>query len=496
MGGQLQLSLRGEQRSALNVTQLVRMVREALEFHLDECWVVGEISNARVAPSNHFYFTLKDERCAINVVMFNSAYRRLRFKVNDGMEVVMRGRVSLYETRGTLQFYAEEMEPRGLGALQLAFEQLKRRLGQEGLFEQAHKRPLPFLPQTVGIVTALGGAGLRDMLTVMLARYPNLHVIIRPALVQGAGAAAQIAAAIDDLNRDGRAEVIIVGRGGGSIEDLWAFNEEVVARAIYGSAIPVVSAVGHEIDYSIADLAADKRAPTPTAAAQMVVPGKLELQASLDKTAAALADAILSALTTHRRQLGHLSVRLRDPANQVRQARQRLDEAAGELDAVIRFRLEDLRRLLRELGGRLRNPLAAARERRLIVGRLALRLGQVMAARTNPLRLMLGRAGARLGEPSFKRALAARRATVASDGTRLETAMAAALDTQRMELAALAGRLDSLSPLRVLERGYAVVINRRDGHPAVDAAGVEVGDELDITLNRGRLRARTIARES
>ncbi|MGH8013014.1 MAG: exodeoxyribonuclease VII large subunit, partial [Candidatus Binataceae bacterium] len=221
MGGQLELSLRSG-RTALNVTQLVRAVREALEFHLDEYWVVGEISNARVAPSHHLYFTLKDERSAVNAVMFNSAYRRLRFKPADGMEVVVRGRVNLYEARGTLQFYAEEMEPRGLGALQLAFEQLKQRLGREGLFDPARKRPLPFLPRTVGIVTALGGAGLRDMLKVMFGRYPNCHVIIRPALVQGAGAATQIAAAIVDLNRDGRAEVIIVGRGGGALEDLWA----------------------------------------------------------------------------------------------------------------------------------------------------------------------------------------------------------------------------------------------------------------------------------
>src|SRR6266851_4083642 len=218
MDGQLELSLSAPRRVALSVTQLVRTVREALELHLDEYWVVGEISNARVAPSN--------------------------------------------------QFYAEEMEPRGLGALQLAFEQLKQRLGKEGLFDPAHKRALPFLPRTVGIVTALGGAGLRDMLRILLERYPGIHVIVRPALVQGVGAAAEIAQAIDELNAHGRAEVIIVGRGGGSLEDLWAFHEETVARAIYRSAAPIVSAVGHEIDYTIADFVADVRAPTPTAAAQ------------------------------------------------------------------------------------------------------------------------------------------------------------------------------------------------------------------------------------
>src|SRR5713226_5358408 len=202
MDGQLDLSLRGHRSGLISVSDLVRMVRDTLEANLDECWVVGEVSNARLAPSNHFYFTLKDERSAINVVMFKSAFNRMRFKVTDGMEVIVRGRVQIFEQRGALQLYAEEMEPRGVGALQVAFEQLKRRLEGEGLFEQARKRPLPYLPRVVGIVTAR------------------------------VGAADEIAAAIADLNRDGRAEVLIVGRGGGSLEDLWAFNEEKVARAI------------------------------------------------------------------------------------------------------------------------------------------------------------------------------------------------------------------------------------------------------------------------
>src|SRR6266481_3244991 len=196
MAGQLELSLRGQVR-ALNVTQLVRLVRETLEANLDQCWVVGEVSNARLAPSGHLYFTLKDPTSAISVVMFRSAAARLRFKVSDGMQVVMRGRVNLYEARGTLQFYAEEMEPRGLGALQLAYEQLKEKLEKEGLFDPARKQRLPILPSRIGIVTALGGAALRDMLRVLLDRYPNLHLIVRPALVQGPGAAGEIADAID-----------------------------------------------------------------------------------------------------------------------------------------------------------------------------------------------------------------------------------------------------------------------------------------------------------
>src|SRR6202166_1844107 len=203
MDGQLEFTLKPARRVAINVTQLVRTVRETLEANLDEYWVVGEVSNARLAPSNHFYFTLKDARSAVSAVMFNSAYRRLRFRVEDGMKILVRGRINLYEARGALQFYAEEIEPRGAGALQLAFEQLKQRLGAEGLFDEARKRPLPLLPRTVGIVTAIGGAGLRDILRILIDRYPNLHIIVRPARVQGQGAAAEIVAAIDDLNADG-----------------------------------------------------------------------------------------------------------------------------------------------------------------------------------------------------------------------------------------------------------------------------------------------------
>jgi exodeoxyribonuclease VII large subunit len=276
--GQLSLALRGGRAAMIKVSDLVRRIRDTLDENLGEFWVVGEVSNARLAPSNHFYFTLKDDRASISVVIFRLAFQRVRFKITDGMEIVVRGRVSLFDARGALQLYAEEIEPRGAGALQVAFDQLKRRLAAEGLFDQKRKRALPYLPRTVGIVTARGGAGLRDMLRILFDRFPNLHVIFRPARVQGDGACNEVARAISDLNDDGRAEVIIVGRGGGSLEDLWCFNEEVVARAIARSRIPIVSAVGHEVDFTIADFVADLRAPTPTAAAAMVVPSKAELR--------------------------------------------------------------------------------------------------------------------------------------------------------------------------------------------------------------------------
>ncbi len=495
MNGQLEFTLKVTRRVAINVTQLVQMVRETLETNLDEYWVVGEVSNARVAPSNHFYFTLKDARSSVSAVMFNSAFRRLRFRVEDGMKILVRGRINLYEARGALQFYAEEIEPRGAGALQLAFEQLKQRLGAEGLFDEARKRPLPLLPRTVGIVTAIGGAGLRDILRILLDRYPNLHIIVRPARVQGLGAAAEIAAAIEDLNADGRAEVIIAGRGGGSLEDLWAFNEEIVARAIYGSVIPIVSAVGHEIDYTIADFVADLRAPTPTAAAQMVVPEKAELRRRIEETAATLAGAIESTIAGQRREIEHFDARLRDPRNLIRQARQRADEAAAELGAAVDGRIDDTRRRIRELGARLGSPLALVRERRLQASRLRLQLAQALGARTNPVRLALAEIAPRLGEANLRAAIARRRTRIETIVRRLETAIESVVETRRIRLGGIGKQLDAVSPLKVLDRGYAMVVTRRDGRVVADASAVEIGDELDIRLRRGRLNARTIGRE-
>ncbi len=451
MGGQLDLALGVRRGSALTVTQLVRMVREALEERFDgQCWVVGEISNARFANSNHFYFTLKDANAAISAVMFASAKRRLRFRPADGMQVIVRGRVNVYETRGSLQLYAEEMEPRGAGALQVAFEQLKKRLADEGLFDPARKRPLPFLPRTVGIVTALGGAGLRDILRVLFERFPNLHALVRPARVQGAGAAEEIAQAIEDLNRDGRAEVIIVGRGGGSLEDLWAFNEEVVARAICRSATPIVSAVGHEIDYTIADFVADLRAPTPTFAAHAVVPDKSELSERIAALAHRMESATRKALADLTEEVARLGSRVRNPRILIRDARQRLDEAAFDLKLAIDRCARDSRIRVNALAGRLRAPVGAIREVRLDVARLS---GLLAAA---------GRS---------------------------------VLESRQRRLGALATQLDSLSPLRVLERGYAVVTNERDGRAVTDAQSVEIGDLLEIRLGRGRLRARAESRQ-
>jgi exodeoxyribonuclease VII large subunit len=449
MGGQLDLSLRGHRAGLITVTDLVRRVRDALDATLSEGWVVGEISNARLAPSNHLYFTLKDSRSAINAVMFRTAFNRLRFKVVDGMEVIVRGRVQVYEQRGSLQLYAEEMEPRGVGALQVAFDQLKRRLEAEGLFDRARKRPMPFLPRRIGIVTALGGAGLRDMLRILFDRFPSVHVIFRPAKVQGDGSAYEIAEAIADLNRDGRAEVMIVGRGGGSLEDLWAFNEELVARAIFRSAIPVISAVGHEVDYTIADFVADLRAPTPTAAAQMVVPSLDELKERVELLDAALASVMARDLSSRRESVDDLAERIRHPRSIVAEARERIAGLEAELADAASSQIADRRRSVRELRLRLRSPDAAVRDLRL----------RTAALRNN-----------------------------------LVHGAALALEAGRRQLGEKAGRLDALSPLKVLDRGYAVVINQSNSRAVLDAATVKFDDELDIRLAKGRLRARATGR--
>jgi len=473
MDEQLVMGFGPRSARALSVTQLVRRISATLEDHLDGVWVAGEVSNARLPASGHFYFTLKDDRSSISVVMFRSDYQRLRFQIKDGMALMIRGRVNVFEARGSLQIIADQIEPRGLGALQIAFEQLKKRLAAEGLFDRTRKRAVPFLPRTIGIVTARRGAGLRDIVHVLLDRFPNVHLLVRAAKVQGDGSAWEIAEAIADLNEDDRAEVIIVGRGGGSLEDLWAFNHEVVARAIFNSRIPIISAVGHEIDYTIADFVADVRAPTPTAAAQMVVPSIIELREQITMAHAALVARMRRELGGWRETVDDLAVRVRHPGTLVARARANLADSHDALRDALHNRIDGARRTVRELVLRLRTPAAEIRELRhnLVRGSMSLAHSAARLAREH-------------------------RVTVSSFSDRLNTGAVAGLLKRRHRLGELAARLDSLSPLRVLERGYAVVSSTRDWRVVVDAAAVEVGEDLQIRLLRGKLRARTVARET
>ncbi|HEY7560141.1 MAG TPA: exodeoxyribonuclease VII large subunit [Candidatus Binatia bacterium] len=348
------------ERSFLSVSELNEIVKETLESQLAAVWVAGEISNLRIPPSGHFYFTLKDEKSQVAAVMFRRQGFGLRFAPENGMAVLCFGRVGLYPVRGDLQLYVESMEPRGQGALYLAFEQLKKRLAAEGLFAEERKRPLPFLPASIGIVTSDKGAALYDMLRVIGDRYPDRRIVIRPVKVQGEGAAKEIADGIDDLNSFGAVDVMIVGRGGGSLEDLWAFNEEDVARAIFASTAPVIAAVGHEIDFTIADFVADRRAPTPTAAAEMVVPKKIDLLEHLASTDEALRRGMARKIESARDDWRDMVNRLSDPGRNLREHQQRLDELS--IDLVRRFhdRLRQWRDELGRVSGRLEalSPLA------------------------------------------------------------------------------------------------------------------------------------------
>jgi exodeoxyribonuclease VII large subunit len=436
----------------LTVGELARRVQQALESGLDRLWVVGEISNFRAAPSGHCYFTLKDEEAQFAAVLFRGTAARIRFRPTDGLEVVAGGRVRLYEARGTLQLYVDSLEPRGLGALRLQLRQLRDKLAVEGLLAPERKRPLPYLPRCVGVVTTLGGAAIHDILTMLRARFPHLRVIVHPVRVQGLGAEREIAAAIHEIGALPEIEVLIVGRGGGSAEDLWAFNDEGVARAIVACRVPVVSAVGHEIDVTIADLVADARAPTPTGAAELVVPLERELAAKLAEHGRELTLALERHLQKHRRTIEALRARLRDPRAAVRSAAARTRET----------RLRLIRAAHR--------VLTASRES-------AIGLEQ---------RLLLA---------TPARRVAAERMRVEEAIPRLWASMRHRAAFGRERLARLSASLSSLSPLAVLDRGYALVWKGEESVPLRVARDVERGEELRIRLARGGLRARVEARE-
>jgi exodeoxyribonuclease VII large subunit len=431
----------------LTVGELARLIQGALEEGLDGVWVVGEISNFRAAPSGHFYFTLKDDEAQLLAVLFRSAAARVRFRPTDGLQVMARGRIRLYEARGTLQLYVDSLEPRGLGALRLQLQQLRDKLQAEGLLAPQRKRPLPFLPRCVAVVTALGGAAIHDILAILRARLPNLRVVVRPVRVQGAGAEREIADGIREVCQVPGVEVLIVGRGGGSSEDLWAFNDERVARAIAACGVPVVSAVGHEIDVTIADLVADARAATPTAAAELVVPRKLDLVRVIEDRRCALDLALRRRVEAHRRHISSMRARLRDPRREVRVARAR----AAEMDLRLRRGVH--------------RALASTRE-------------SLMAVEE---RMWFAYPGRRV---------AGERARVADALPRLLASMRHSREMARERIARLSASLSSLSPLAVLERGYAVVWKEGAERPLRAAREASIGDALRIQLAQGRLRAR------
>lgn len=373
----------------LSVSQVNMYLKSLLDGdeNLSPVFVCGEISNfSNHLRSGHWYFSLKDREGTLKTVMFQRANQRLRFRPEDGMRVIVRGRISLYERDGAVQLYAEDMQPDGAGALAIAFEQLRKRLEAEGLFRPEHKKPLPPYPMVVGVITSPTGAARRDIENVLGRRFPAAKILLAPVLVQGGGAPAQLAAAVERMNRDGRAEVIIIGRGGGSAEELWAFNDERVVRAVAASEIPVISAVGHETDVTLCDFAADCRAPTPSAAAELAVPELLTLQAQLISYRSRMKAAATHAVEVRERELALLKDRpvLKNPMASVEAGAQRLDHAVRRLQEAGERLTRQQEHRLAQLSGRLDalSPLkvlargyAAVRQEEWISGAAALQPG-------------------------------------------------------------------------------------------------------------------------
>lgn len=430
-----------------SVSALTQLIKQRLEGQFMDVWVEGEISNLRIPASGHLYLTLKDEDAQLRCVLFRSSGRSLRFAPKDGQRVLCRGRVTVYEPRGDYQLIVDYLEPRGIGALQLAFEQLKERLQKEGLFDPSRKKPLPVLPRRIGIVTSPTGAAIRDILKVLRRRFSNMDLLIHPVPVQGEGSAHLIASAIDELNAMGGFDILIVTRGGGSLEDLWAFNEEEVARAIFRSKIPVISAIGHEVDYTIADFVADLRAPTPSAAAEMVVRTKKELKDQIESARARLGQGILHHLEKARSRFDARQRVLRDPRRMIEATLLRLDEWNGRIR-------QGLKNTLRHHAERLLHATQSLRHR-------------------SPQERLY------------------RYATQAQELTkRFELQIGFYLHQKRGRLESVLSTLNHLSPLAILSRGYSITWKLPERVLLKEARSVDGGARVHVRLHEGSLICR------
>ncbi len=410
----------------LSVFEAVTQIKRSLERQFNEIWIQGEISNLRAAPSGHAYLTLKDSSAQISAVCFRPVYGRLKFDPSDGLEVIARGKISVYANRGQMQFIIERIEPVGHGALQLAFEQLKEKLNKEGLFDPSLKKPLPQLPSRVGVVTSPTGAAIQDILRVLKRRNDRIDILIYPTRVQGETAAREIARGIKELNRHGGLDVIIIGRGGGSLEDLWPFNEEIVARAIHASVIPVISAVGHEIDFTISDFTADLRAPTPSAAAEMVAGARTELVGKLEQLASRLIRGV------------KFMIQCKNDLYKT------LVSSRGFLDAESRLNLMTQR-----------------------LDELVLRMNATSLQMVTPLQSELKQL-----EKSLPSALEHYMVRVSADWKNLDS------------------KLNAFSPHSVLERGYAIVSSKTSNEVIRDPSQVDKGDLVTVNVAKGSFAAR------
>ena len=444
LGFPASLSQTAPSKRIVTVSELTGLLRASIEEQFSDIWLEGEISNLRAPGSGHVYCTLKDKTSQIRAVLFRSSAVRLRFALQEGMQVIVRGRLTVYEPRGEYQIVLDTVEPKGIGALQLAFEQLKERLAAEGLFDQGKKKSIPAFPLTVGIVTSLTGAAIQDILVVLRRRWPTLHILIAPVQVQGESAGRQIAEALIGLNELGSVDVIIVGRGGGSSEDLWSFNEEIVVRAIAASHVPVVSAVGHEVDMTLADFVSDFRAPTPSAAAEVVVPVLAEIVERLRELKVRTGQVMLRRCDSERQRLD-ASIR------GVIDVRSRLQEASQRTDDMV----DRLREMVQQL-------LTSWRERVYEVQRDLSDLNPILA---------------------IKQGLA----TIPQFSKRLEGQMGVIMAQHHHRVHATLAQINTLSPLAILGRGYSILHMVPTGQVLHRAKDVGVGQELEVQLASGRL---------
>ncbi len=432
------------EKTILTVSRLTALLRGVLEENFEQVWVQGEISNLSIPSSGHIYFTLKDAGAQLRCVMFKSAAKNLKFRLSDGTALIVRGHISLYDQRGEYQLITEYLEPAGIGALQMAFTQLKEKLAGEGLFADSHKLALPRFPRRIGVITSPTGAAIQDIINVVRRRFASLEVLIYPVRVQGEGAAGEIALAIDDMNLLGEADVLIVGRGGGSLEDLWPFNEEIVARAVYRSRIPIISAVGHETDWSICDFVADLRAPTPSAAAELLIASTDELRNQLSSLFHRLKLGMENRLSLLDSRIAVMRRSLHDPRTMLGHLTQRMDDLSVRLDLAlsnsVRYRREDYYRLSSALV-----HLNPARKADILRQRLKLL------------------------------------------SARIEQLLTHRIERLKQEFGDNAARLEVLSPLKTLARGYAIASRSDNGRVISDAATLTPGDKLLLTLRHGKV---------
>lgn len=440
------MSIAVSTRNIISIGELNQRVRNLLEGEFPAIWVEGEISNLVKPSSGHLYFTLKDSNAQVRAAMFKGNNRFLTFTPRNGTQVMVRCRVSLYAPRGDYQIIVDSMEESGEGALRRAYEQLKRKLSDEGLFDQECKQDIPTHPQTVGVITSPTGAAIRDILTVFKRRFPATEIVLFPSMVQGEGSAQNIARMIEKANQFKNCDVLIVGRGGGSLEDLWAFNEEIVARAIFASTIPVVSAVGHEIDFTIADLVADVRAATPSAAAELLSPDQLEYHAAIASQAQQLTNLIRDKILAHQQHLNHLQKRLKHPGQTLQEHAQRLDVLESRLKNALRYQLSDQKSTLENYSTRLR-----------------------------------------LNSPQlqFEQQLE----YIQQLGQRLNRSMVHIMRLKQQALQNNGQRLDALSPLATLSRGYSITRKKTSTHKKLTLikhfGDVQIGDSLCSDVSDG-----------